>query len=324
MENGDMGQDIEIEREDSHPRIVRYAELKPCFDAFIDTRTPGSDRKENFTIIGPGVSENPSQHVHIAEPHGFNIGGARQPRNCVNSQHSHDTAEVFYVHKGTWSFDLGEHGDDATIILRPGDLISIPTNVFRGFENIGEDVGYIWAVLGGDNPGRVTWAPSVFDMAKDYGLVLMENGSLIDTEKGESVPDGETIMPVTTREQVAALDVYTDQQLKDCCVLADEIKAVGIHPGVAFRKLIGPSAKLAWEHGFTTNHIGIEPGTEWPGDVLEVPDVIFVHAGELNIWVDGASWILGPGDTATIPKGATRSFVNLGSKRVEFVRVIGE
>ncbi len=41
-------------------RLVRYADLKPCLNAFVDTRTPGSDRKENFTIIGPGVAENPA------------------------------------------------------------------------------------------------------------------------------------------------------------------------------------------------------------------------------------------------------------------------
>ena len=46
-------------------RLVRYSELKPCTNAFIDTRSPGSDKKENFTVIGPGVAENPNQHVHI-------------------------------------------------------------------------------------------------------------------------------------------------------------------------------------------------------------------------------------------------------------------
>ena len=61
------------------PRLVRYRDLLPCTTAFIDTRTPGSERKENFTIIGPGVAENPEQHVHITLAHGFNIGGARQP-----------------------------------------------------------------------------------------------------------------------------------------------------------------------------------------------------------------------------------------------------
>ena len=34
-------------------RIVRYGELVPCKTAIIDAHTPGSDQKENFTIIGP-------------------------------------------------------------------------------------------------------------------------------------------------------------------------------------------------------------------------------------------------------------------------------
>ena len=43
--------------------IVRYTDLKPCKTAFIDAHTPGSNQKENFTIIGSGVSESPDQHV---------------------------------------------------------------------------------------------------------------------------------------------------------------------------------------------------------------------------------------------------------------------
>src|SRR5438132_1707970 len=54
-------------------RLVRYADLKGLRNAFIDARTPGSDRKENFTIIGPGVSENPAQVVHIPEAHGLKL-----------------------------------------------------------------------------------------------------------------------------------------------------------------------------------------------------------------------------------------------------------
>ena len=80
--------------------IVRYGELVPCKTAFIDAHTPGSDRKENFTIIGGGVSESPDQHVHIRDTPGFNIGAAGQPPYCRNSLHMHSTAEVFFVLKG--------------------------------------------------------------------------------------------------------------------------------------------------------------------------------------------------------------------------------
>ena len=95
--------------------LVRYADLVPCRTAFIDTRTPGSTEKENFTIIGPGVSESPEQHVHITAKHGFNIGAARQPFGCVNSQHSHETAEVFVVHSGRWRLLFGPNREDGAI-----------------------------------------------------------------------------------------------------------------------------------------------------------------------------------------------------------------
>ena len=49
--------------------IVRYSDLKPCKTAFIDAHTPGSNQKENFTIIGSGVSESPDQHVPVSYTH---------------------------------------------------------------------------------------------------------------------------------------------------------------------------------------------------------------------------------------------------------------
>ena len=51
--------------EELEARIVRYGDLIPCKTAFIDAHTPGSDQKENFTIIGGGVSESPAQHIPI-------------------------------------------------------------------------------------------------------------------------------------------------------------------------------------------------------------------------------------------------------------------
>ena len=38
-------------------RIVRYGDLIPCKTAFIDAHTPGSDQKENFTIIGVALAK---------------------------------------------------------------------------------------------------------------------------------------------------------------------------------------------------------------------------------------------------------------------------
>ncbi|MEM0984943.1 MAG: cupin domain-containing protein [Pseudomonadota bacterium] len=306
-------------------RIVRYGDLKPCFDAFIDTRTPGSDKKENFTIVGPGVSENPNQHVHIAEPHGFNIGGARQPAGCTNSQHSHDTAEVFYVHSGTWRFDLGEHGEDARAVIGPGDLISIPTRLFRGFTNVGEGNGFLWAVLGGDDPGRVLWAPKVFDMAKEYGLVLMEDGMLVDTGKGESVPAGKRAMPVTSSAQCDALQRFSNDQLEACISRSGRPGPKGAFEsidGVRETYLIG-EGRMDWPHGFRVSELVLAPGAEVPSHRLDTPDVWFVQAGELACTIGDDRAVCGAGDTITVPRGEIRSLRNVGDAACTVVAVRG-
>lgn len=290
-------------------QIVRYDELEPCFDAFIDTRTPGSDKKENFTIIGPGVSENPNQHVHIAVPHGFNIGGARQPPGCVNSQHSHNTAEFFYVHTGSWSFDLGEKGEDASVILHPGDAISIPTHVFRGFTNVGEDTGFLFAVLGGDDPGRVTWAPDVFDMAEEYGLVLLESGMLIDTANGETLTGDMKPMPRTTRDQVEALKRLDGKALRACCVQADDDIPATDEDGVLRRRIVHKDGQLSWTHEFAVEELRIEPGARLELGSEPRNQVVFAQSGEVEISAQGHA-VLRKGDTATVEPGVARTLTN--------------
>ncbi|QGN55809.1 cupin domain-containing protein [Novosphingobium sp. Gsoil 351] len=281
-------------------RVVRYADLKPCYNAFVDSRTPGSDRKENFTIIGPGVSENPEQFVHIAEKHGFNIGGARQPPACVNSQHSHETAEVFVIHSGQWRFDFGVTGSDASFEAGPGDVVSFPPLAFRGFTNIGKNIdqaGFLWAVLGADDPGRVTWAPQVFDLAKAHGLVLLENGSLVDTVRGEAVPDGVRPMPRTTPETVAAMRRISPDEAST--FVARDPSTHG--PGETL--LIGPDAPLAPNSHFTLSQIALD-SAHHAGDLSETPTVMFVHHGKATVEVAEDVTTLGPGDTITIPVGA--------------------
>ena len=184
-------------------RIVRYGELRPCKTAFIDAHTPGSDQKENFTIIGGGVSESPDQHVHINDTPGFNIGAAGQPPKCRNSLHSHRTAEVFFVLKGRWRFFWGRWGTAGEVVLEEGDIINIPTGIFRGFENIGTDYGMIMAILGGDDAsGGVIWAPQVIEDAKDHGLVLGDNGALYDTHQGQKLPQGVAPMPTLSEPEL--------------------------------------------------------------------------------------------------------------------------
>ena len=329
----------QVTREQMRARLVRYGELVPCRTAFIDTRTPGSESKENFTIIGPGVAENPDQHVHIREPHGFNIGAARQPPGCVNSQHSHETAEVFWIHSGRWRFMTGEHGEDGEVVLERGDTISIPVHVFRGFENVGNGEGFMFAALGGDDPGRVTWAPYVFDDARKYGLVLLESGRLIDTQAGETVPSGVPVMPVTTPGQVAELQRMDSEALESCVAryrsangAADSVLALNASGGrVIEEAIIGQSnpeegvleARLAWEHGFHLRRLEFAPGACFPAHSRREEEVWTVHEGTLRIGWGRESLDLGPGDVLTVPIGLERTIENLGDSAAEAFVVRG-
>lgn len=276
-------------------RVVRYRDLIPCQNAFIDSRTPGSDAKENFTIIGPGVSENPDQHIHIAESHGFNIGGARQPPRCTNSQHSHDTAEVFVVHSGRWQFTFGEHGEDAQVEAGPGDIVSFPIHAFRGFENVGEETGFLWSVLGGDDPGRVLWAPKVFEMAEEYGLILLENGALVDTTIGQTPPPGIEPMPVTDPAAIARLRRMRPADIDE--VLA---RAPGsAHSGEEL--IIGPDGQLPPTEGFTLSRLILGVKEVSAASSTDYPGVIFVQSGAVELCTPDATVTLEQGDTVTVP-----------------------
>ena len=296
-------------------RAVRYDDLVPCLNAFVDSRTPGSDAKENFTLIGPGVSENPNQHVHIAEPHGFNIGGARQPPGCLNSQHSHLTAEVFVVHSGDWVFRYGVDADDGEVRLSPGDTISIPTRMFRGFENVGSDSGFLFAVLGGDDPGSVTWAPRVFELAEDYGLVLLAGGRLVDTALGEALPAGAVKERPPSAVELAALATPDVERLRGCVAHGAAVSDAADSPwatvGVQSHRVIsdepseGAAIRSWWPHGFALHRLEIGPSASSARRPVESATVLFVQQGSVRVEIDDAHIGLGAGDTFSAPLGAS-------------------
>lgn len=303
-------------------RIVRYGDLKPCKTAFIDAHTPGSDRKENFTIIGGGVSESADQHVHIAIPHGFNIGAAGQPPRCRNSLHSHRTAEVFFVLSGRWRFFWGRWGDAGEVVLEQGDIIDIPTGIFRGFENIGSgEYGMIMAILGGDDAGGgVIWAPQVIEDARDHGLILSEKGKLYDTKKGEALPGGVAPMAVLSDEALAgypeptAADVVPGYVARywDLVALADKRPA----------KVIGEHGKLRDRPGFEVDLITRGSATEAMHS-HDRPSVLMPVRGHWQMRWTGGETTLAPGDTMSVPEHLDHSAVPSMTGEAALYHIVG-
>lgn len=293
--------------EDMEKRIVRYGDLRPCKTAFIDAHTPGSDQKENFTIIGGGVSESADQHVHIRDTPGFNIGAAGQPPKCRNSLHSHRTAEVFYVHKGRWRFFWGRNGTAGEVILEEGDIFDIPTGIFRGFENIGTDYGIIMAILGGDDAGGgVIWAPQVIEDARNHGLVLSETGKLYDTKKGQQLPAGVKPMPLLTEEELKAFpETPVAKVVPD--YVGRYLDMLSLSKSAPAR-VIGTSedALIRDRTGFEVDFLsrGSLGANSYATDRHEV---LLVHRGHWKLAWDGGSATLAPGDTCAVPPGLERT-----------------
>ena len=293
--------------EELKQRIVRYGELKPCKTAFIDAHTPGSDQKENFTIIGAGVSESPDQHVHIRDTPGFNIGAAGQPPHCRNSLHTHTTAEVFFILKGRWRFFWGLRGDAGEVILDEGDLINIPTGMFRGFENVGTDYGMIMAVLGGDDAGGgVTWAPQVIEEARDHGLVLGENGVLYNSAEGQIIPADIQPMPVMTDEEIAKLIEPSSADVVPRFVARYlDMLAMSDRQPVS---VLGLQGMLKDRPGFEIDLISRNSITG-DGYTIEQHEVLMIMHGHWLLGCEGNQATLSPGDVCAVPPGSERSLV---------------
>lgn len=293
--------------QDMERSIVRYGALRPCKTAFIDTHTPGSNQKENFTIIGGGVSESPDQHVHIRETPGFNIGAAGQPPGCKNSLHSHRTAEVFFVLSGRWRFFWGRWGTAGSVVLEPGDIFNIPTGIFRGFENIGTDYGMIMAILGGDDAGGgVIWAPQVIEEARGHGLMLGADGRLYDSRKGESLPPGVVPMPLLTEAELAAFpeppaaDVLPNHVARywDLVALAEKAPV----------QVIGATGVLRDRPGFEVGFVTRASATDNPRS-HDRPSVLMPVKGHWRLAWDGGATVLNPGDTALVPAHLSHAVV---------------
>jgi len=193
-------------------RIAKFNELTPSTLPFVEGRLEGHKERKNYSIVGPGVAEDSEQSVKISKTHGYNLGAVSANPKNGSGLHSHTTAEVFLIYSGKWRFYWGEDGKNE-IILGKGDIISMPTNMFRGFENAGDEEGLIFVVLGNDDPGIITWIPKVLISAKETGLALLDDNSLIDLKKNK-IPTGKKLLEPINNDQLQKFDNYSLNEIE--------------------------------------------------------------------------------------------------------------
>jgi len=168
---------------------ARLDRVKGSDIAFLDQKIRAY-RREIINIIGMGVTENvkdPDLAPKIKAPaHGFTVTYVRARNGCGAALHRHPTDEVFLTLKGRWEVYWLEGDGERKITLDPGDIVNVPIGVYRGFRNASDDPdSTLIAIVGGPDPGKVDWHPSVINEARKTGLSVDDDGNLIIGEAAE-------------------------------------------------------------------------------------------------------------------------------------------
>ena len=294
-------------------RLAKFEDLTPSTLPFVEGKLKGHKERKNYSILGPGVAEDANQSIKISEPHGFNLGAVSAKPLNGSGLHSHLTAEVFIIYSGKWRFYWGSKGGDETI-LNPGDIISMPTNMFRAFENVGDEEGFIFVVLGGDDPGIVTWIPEVLKKAKQTGMALLDDNSLIDLNSQE-IPNGRKLLDPISKDEIIKFDNYKLEQLqKNICEtnkrlenesnIGNNVKISHILGNNFQNKSITPIIKH--DTGFSLSTFKSTIGTV-ENLKFDKPTIFFSQKGKWNIETDNSSIELDYKDTFSVPVGSNIS-----------------
>jgi quercetin dioxygenase-like cupin family protein len=282
-------------------RFIPFSSLRYSTEAFIDYCIPECSPKKNYALIGPGVSQNPNQPVSLREKHGFQVGGVSMPPGKTNPPHMHFTAEVFMCTKGHWDLQWGFNPDPLKARLGPGDIASVPTWIYRGFQNVGEDEGFMFTALGQDDTGGILWGPQTLEAARALGVHLTEDYRIIDETAGQIWDSNsmKRLQPMTTAEisqlkhwpieammqrvvRHSDLDWRTDALLDSVCASGGAQMAPVIGMGISESR--SHSAPIHNSHGFSIEWLRIPAGGHISAHALKEKQVLSVYQGSLAIY----------------------------------------
>ncbi len=287
--------------------IAKFNELIPSSLPFVEGKLEGHKERKNYSIVGPGVAEDSKQFIKIPRPHSFNLGAVSALPKNGSGLHSHTTAEVFVIFSGKWKFYWGADGKNNTI-LNAGDIISMPTNMFRGFENAGEKEGLIFVVLGGDDPGIVTWVPSVLIKARKTGMALLNDNSLIDLSK-DKIPEGKKLLEPISDVEIKKFNNYSLDELNAFISRSENRSKIKFDIGGGFKSTQIIGEKFQNKHykpiikhntGFNFNILNAKKG-KIENLVFDKPTVLFSQKGKWEIKIENTKINLESKDTISIP-----------------------
>ena len=178
-----------VTKEEAAKRLIKRSDYVSCSVAFIDCKKPGSHLKENYSMIGPGVTTSTDQVINLREPHGFASARPRcrtasrttctstsQPKCSLCSRASGNSVGTpmaddggFWARRATSSR------------CRPGFFAASPMS-----GRMADGFSWRWAAT---IPAGSSGIPASSREAAQYGLYLTKDNILVDTTKGQPKPD---------------------------------------------------------------------------------------------------------------------------------------
>jgi len=298
-------------------RLAKFEDLIPSKVPFVEGKLKGHQDRSNYSIVGPGVSEDAKQNVKIAEAHGFNIGAVSAAPMNGSGLHSHTTAEVFLIFSGSWRFYWGTDGKEGEVILHKGDVASFPTNMFRGFQNVSDDEAFMVVVLGENDPGVITWTPRIIKDAKDTGMVLLNDNSLIDLDK-QNIPDGKKVLEPLHENDLQQFDHYSSNEIEKFVIRSlDSKKYIEGDEHFNSNSIINYLDELSLHEKIFKPHISHHTGfglsllkgksAHIHSYQLTSSEVFLCLDGKWEITCNDQKITIGPRDTFSAPKNSIRS-----------------
>lgn len=325
-----------LTKEELAQRFIPFDSLRYSTDAFIDYRIPGCAPKRNYALIGSGVSQNPNQPVSLREKHGFQVGGVSMPAGTTNPPHMHFTAEVFICTKGRWQMHWGFNPNPLRAEIGEGDVFTVPTWIYRGFQSMGPDDAFLFTALGRDDTGGILWGPWTLEAARAQGVHLTEDYRIIDEQLGQVWGENDRRLQPMVPQEIAALRKWTPEQMGQRVVRFADLDwstdALLDSPlpgcGGALAPVIGLGmsqernhlAPVLNAHGFSIEWLRLPVGGSVSRHSLQDKQVLVVYRGQVALTIDGsdtpltitAQGSVNGWDSYAMPANTWRSYQNTG------------
>ena len=167
---------LQISVDEMRKRVALFRDLKPSSRPLVDAVLPQYER-QIYQVIGGGVIEDPAMRAPIAAD-GFHLSIVKAGPGKGTGLHNHRTVEVFMPLTGKWSVIWGDEGENE-LQIGQYDTISIPPGVLRGFRNDSGQEALLLALVGGNDPGKVAWVPTVLEAVREKGFGLDDKGQIV-------------------------------------------------------------------------------------------------------------------------------------------------